>query len=169
MSEEERPMSETTASFPFHVRWTGDKQGGATAAGVECELTVASPPEFGGPGRRWTPEHLYVGAATSCWLTTFLAVAELSKLEVAAVEVQGEGAVERGEDRRYSIPRIVLRPRVTVVRDGDRERALRLIEKAETACLVARSMRTEIRLEPHVEVGSATETESPAIAELAAR
>ncbi len=155
-------MSEAIGKFPFHLRWTGGQQGAASAPGVEGEITVASPPEFGGPGSRWTPEHLYVGAATACWLTTFLAVAALSKLDVAAVDVEGEGAVERGEDRRYSIPRIMLRPRVTVARDGDRERALRLIEKAENACLVARSIKTEILLKPHVAVDPTTVSENSA-------
>lgn len=138
------------ATFPFHVRWTGGKQGVASAPGIAPELPVGSPPEFGGPAGLWTPEHFYAGAAITCWMTTFLAVAELSKLEVVGVEASGEALVERQEDRRYAIPRIVLRPRVTVAREADRERALRLIEKAEGACLVARSMKTAVALEPTV-------------------
>jgi len=145
-------MSEPHSSYPLSIRWTGGKQGVATGPGGLPELEIASPPEFGGPGGRWTPEHFYVGAATACWLTTFLAVAELSKLELAAVEVSGEGFVERGEDRRYSIPRIVLRPRVALRREEDRDRALRLVQKAEDACLVARSMKTQVELAAEVEI-----------------
>jgi peroxiredoxin-like protein len=145
-------MAEIHSTYPFSVRWQGGKRGLASAPDGLPDIEVASPPEFGGPGGRWTPEHLFVGAATSCWLTTFLAVAELSRLELAAVEAAGEGVVERGDDRRFSITRIVLRARVTVRRELDRERALRLIQKAEESCLVARSMRVAVVLEPEVAV-----------------
>ncbi len=148
-------MSELHSTYSFSVRWQEGRSGLASAPGGLPEMEVASPPEFGGPGGRWTPEHLFVGAATSCWLTTFLAIAELSKLEFAAVEAAGEGFLERGDDRRFSISRIVLRPRVTVRREEDRDRAVRLIRKAEESCLVARSMRTAVVLEPEVAVENA--------------
>ena len=85
-------------------------------------------------------------------MTTFLAVAELSKLEVVAVAVGAEGFLEKGDDRKFSIARILLHPRVSVRREEDREKALRLIQKAEDACLVSRSMRTAVELAPEVAV-----------------
>ena len=63
-------------------------------------------------------------------MTTFLAVAELSKLEFTAVEADGAGTLERAEDRRYRVAEIRLRPRVTVRREADRERALPAAERA---------------------------------------
>ena len=143
-------MTDSEGTFPVSVRWLDGRSGRARAPGGLPDLDVASPPSFGGPGERWTPEHLFVLAATSCWMTTFLAVAELSHLEYVAVEADGEGTLERSEDRRYQVAEIRLRPRVTVRREADRERALRLIEKAESACLIARSMRTPVALEPEV-------------------
>lgn len=143
-------MSELHSTYALSIDWTEGKQGIARAPGEVPDLAVASPPQFGGPGGLWTPEHLFLGSAAACWMTTFLAVAELSKLEVAAVTVGAEGFLEKGDDRKFSIARILLRPRVTVRREEDREKALRLIQKAEDACLVARSMRTIIELAPEV-------------------
>jgi len=147
-------MSELHSTYPVSVRWTGGKQGVAVSDDGLPELEVASPPQFGGPGGRWTPEHLFVEAATACWMTTFLTVAELSRLAVAEVSATGEGQLEKGDDRRFSIARIVLRPRVAVAREEDRDKALRLVQKAEDACLIARSMRSEIVLEPEVVVAA---------------
>jgi len=147
-------MAEVHSSYPFLVRWLEGKRGLASAPDGLPDIEVASPPQFGGPGGRWTPEHLFVGAATTCWLTTFLAYAERSRLEVAAVEAAGEAIVERGDDGRVSIPRIVLRPRVTVRREEDREKALKMILKAEETCLIARAMRATIELEPEVRIES---------------
>jgi peroxiredoxin-like protein len=145
-------MSEAHSSYAVDVRWTGGKRGIASASDGLPGIEVASPPQFGGPPGTWTPEHFYAAAAAACWMTTFAVVAELSKLEVAASSITGEAFVERGDDRRFSIPRIVLRPRVAVRREEDRDRALRLIQKAEDACLVARSIRTAIELVPEIEV-----------------
>ena len=145
-------MPEPHSSYSLSIRWTEGKQGIASSPDGVPDLALASPPQFGGPGGQWTPEHLFVGSAAACWMTTFLAVAELSKLQVAAVSVAAEGFLEKGDDRRFSIARIVLHPRVAVAVEEDRDKALRLIQKAEDACLVARSMRTTVELIPEVSV-----------------
>jgi organic hydroperoxide reductase OsmC/OhrA len=45
-------------------------------------IQVATPPEFPkGVPNYWSPEHLFVAAANVCLMTTFLAIAENSKLE----------------------------------------------------------------------------------------
>lgn len=147
-------MPELHSTYPLSVRWTGGKQGVASSPDGLPDLEIASPAQFGGPGGLWTPEHFFVGAATACWMTTFLAVAELSKLEIEEVAADGEGFLEKGDDRRFSITRIVLRPRVTIVREEDRDKALRLIQKAEDACLVARSMKSVVELEPTLQVAA---------------
>lgn len=147
-------MPEIHSSYPVAVRWRGGREGSATSADQLPELAVASPPAFGGPAGVWTPEHLLVLAVATCWMTTFLSVAELSKLDFVAVEADGKGVLERGEDRKYNIARVTLRPRVTIRRERDRERALRLIEKAENACLIRNSVRSEITLEPEVRLAA---------------
>jgi peroxiredoxin-like protein len=148
-------MAEIHSTYPVSVRWLDGKRGLAAAPGGLPDLEIASPAEFGGPGGRWTPEHLFVGSASACWLTTFVAIAEISRLEVAAVDCDAEGILEKGDDRRYAITRIVLRPRVVVRREEDRDRALRLAQKAEESCLVSRSMRTVVELQPEVSVAAA--------------
>jgi organic hydroperoxide reductase OsmC/OhrA len=146
-------MAELHSTYELAIQWTGGKQGVASGPGIP-DLAVASPPAFGGPEGHWSPEHFFLGAAAACWMTTFLAIAGNSRLEPVAVSVGGTAFLERGDDRRYTIPRIVLRPRVVVAAEGERERALRIVHKAEEACLIARSMRAEISLEPEVSVAA---------------
>lgn len=150
-------MSEVHSSYPVAIRWEGDRQGRASSVDGLPEMTVASPPAFGGPPGIWSPEHLFVLAATTCWMTTFLAVAEASKLEVAAIDCSGKGILDKGEDRRFRIASIALQPTVTIFHEEDRERAIRLIEKAETACLIRNSIRSEVTLEPQVLVTPAAQ------------
>jgi uncharacterized OsmC-like protein len=84
-------------------------------------------------------------------LTTFEVVAELSRLSVASVTVEVKAEVERAEDRKYWVPRFHLHPRVAV-QEAERERVLRAMEKAKEACLVGRSLRSEIVFEPEISV-----------------
>jgi len=151
-------MSEVHSTYPVAVRWEGEKRGLGSSPDGLPDLKLASPPAFGGPAGAWSPEHLFVLSAATCWMTTFLAVAQASSLEVTAVDCSGEGVLDKGEDRRFRIARIALKPRVTIVREEDRERAGRLIEKAEAACLIRNSIRSEVTLSSEVLV------EAPALA-----
>jgi len=146
-------MAEPHSSYPVTVRWRSGDVSVAAAPGLP-ELEVAPPPQFDGPGGCWSPEHLFTAAAGACWMSTFLGMAEASSLGVAEAAASAEGFLERGDDRRYSIPRIVLRARVGVHREQDRERAIRLMHKAEQACLVTRSMRAHIDFVPEVVIAA---------------
>ncbi len=70
------------------------------------------------------------------------------------MEAAGEAIVERGDDGRVSIPRLLLRPKVTVRSEEDRAPALKWILKAEETCLIARAMRAVVELEPEVLVAA---------------
>lgn len=113
-------------------------------------LYVASPPEFGGPEGVWSPEHLFVASLASCLMTTFRAIAELSRLEIIEYTDEAIGHLQRGDDRRYSIDRVVLRPKVVIGSHDDLEKARRLLRKAEETCLISRSVSSEIVLDAQV-------------------
>ena len=115
-------------------------------------LEFASPPEFGGPGGVWTPEHLYVGAVSSCLMTTFRAIADMAGVEVVSYTDDATGTLVRGEDRLYRIDTVILRPHVVVPADKDLTKAERLLRKAESVCLIGRSVNTTILLEPTVTI-----------------
>ena len=145
--------------YVVEVTNTGVKTGmlRASADGLPG-IEVASPPEFGGPAGIWSPEHLFVAALSVCLMTTFRAVAEGSGLEVLEYTDRSSGHLQRGEDRRYSFDRVTLRPRVVIEDESKVERTLRLLAKAESACLISRSVSSEIVLEPTVEVRESSAT-----------
>src|SRR5690348_3677388 len=59
-------------------------------------IEVATPPEFpkGIPGI-WSPEHLFTASVSSCLMTTFLAVAENSKLIFSSFTCKSKGKLEQ--------------------------------------------------------------------------
>ena len=113
---------------------------------------VSTPPEFGGPEDMWSPEHLYVAALSSCLMTTFFALADISRLDVASYCDEAMGHLQRGDDRLYSMDRIVLRPHVVVDSEEHIPKALRLLKKAESVCLISRSVRSAVEVFPKASV-----------------
>lgn len=138
--------------FTYHAaaHWTMHKRGIVEAEGdIPRTINFAAPPEFGGEPGLWTPEHLWLAAVSTCYVATFRAVAEASKLEVHGLEVPAEGLIEK-LDGKYQFTKVILRPSVTICREEDRDRAGKLLEKAERSCLIARSMSATIVLESKI-------------------
>jgi peroxiredoxin-like protein len=137
------------SSYTSTARWTRGRSGVAEAESVEQPIDFSAPVEFQGHAGKWTPEHFVAAAVAGCFVTTFIAIAEMSKFEVLSLEVKAEGLLEK-IDHGFQFTRVTIRPELAIARESDRERALRLIEKAERSCLVARSLRGEVTVEPKV-------------------
>lgn len=133
------------------VAWTGERHGELTASALPM-VQVDAPPEFRGHEGVWTPEHLFVGAINSCFMTTFVAIAENSRLDFVDFDSNATGKLEKQDDVGLMMTLVVLRPRLTIRNAGDEDRAFRILEKAERHCLIANSVKTRIQLEPEITV-----------------
>jgi len=113
-------------------------------------IQVATPPQFpGGVEGIWSPEHLFTASVASCLMTTFLAIAENSKLPFTAFTCKSQGKLDK-EDGKYRMTQIVLEPHVTITREEDRAKAERIIRKAEANCLITHSIRSDVTVNPVV-------------------
>jgi peroxiredoxin-like protein len=129
----------------------GGRNGVVHAEGVLSCISFSAPPEFLGEPGRWTPEHFLVAAVASCFVSTFSGIAEKSRLEFASFNLDAEGLLGSA-DGIWRFTEIKLRPVVTVLKEEDRDRAIRLLEKAEKSCLIARSLQFKVTLVPAVKV-----------------
>jgi organic hydroperoxide reductase OsmC/OhrA len=145
---EETSMIESH-EYRLRLTGTGPKTGYLESDEVPM-LEVAAPPEFGGPGETWSPEHLFVASVSSCLMTTFYAIADISGLDILEYRDDASGHLQRGDDRRYGIDRVVLRPWVVIADESQLDWALQLLEKAEAACLISRSVLSEVDMHPTV-------------------
>jgi len=141
---------------PHHYRvdvvGIGPKRGTLRSPDGLPELSVGSPPQFGGSERVWSPEHLFVAAVSACLMTTFRAIAEMSSWEVIDYTDSAAGELVKGADGLYQMVEITLRPRVTIADPAMTDKTLRLLDKAERVCLISRSIKSQVSLEPRVEV-----------------
>ncbi len=101
----------------------------------------------------WSPEHLFTAAVSSCLMTTFLAIAENSKLEFSGFSCKSKGVLER-VDGKYLMTEVILEPTVTIKDEKDRDRAERVVQKSEAACLISNSIKSKITMEISIKVES---------------
>ncbi len=146
-------MSETH-TYTTSVTYSEMRKGLLSSEGLSS-FDVATPPQFpGGHEGIWSPEHLFVASAEICLMTTFLSIAEKSRLEFVAYSSEAVGTLEK-TDEGMVMTKIVIKPKVVIQDETKSERTLLLLEKAEKYCLISNSMKTEVTIEPMVVVGSA--------------
>ncbi len=138
-------------TYTTNVQWSAMRKGKLGTKGMPT-IEVATPPEFpGGHPGIWSPEHLFVGSAEICLMTTFLSIAEKSKLAFLNYASEAVGTLEK-TDAGMQFTRIVITPTVVVPSADDVERTVKTLEKAERYCLISNSMKTEVSIEPKVVV-----------------
>jgi len=141
-----------THNYEVNLQWNNDRKGTLSSPVLPNQIEVATPPDFPkGMAGIWSPEHLFVAAVNSCLMTTFLAIAENSKIEFISFESNAIGIVDKA-DGKYSVTEIILKPKLVIPPTQHADRAKRVIEMSEKACLISNSIKTKITLEPIIEV-----------------
>jgi peroxiredoxin-like protein len=138
----------------YHVdlyRTTGRK-GRLSSPELQQEIEVATPPEFpGGVPGIWSPEHLFTAAVSTCFMTTFLAIAENSGLEFKSFRCPAKGILDKTEGK-FAMTEILLQPVLVITGKEDLEKAERILQKAEKACLITNSISSKVNLQPDIQV-----------------
>jgi peroxiredoxin-like protein len=136
--------------YDVNLKWDSDRKGTMNSPVLTTSIEVATPPEFakGMPGI-WSPEHLLVAAVNSCLMTTFLAIAENSKLEFISFESAAKGKLEI-VDGKFMMSEVELMPKLSIAKGTDPEKALRILQKSEAACLISNSVKSKIIFNPTI-------------------
>ena len=95
MGQKEREME---MDYNYRVRgsWEVRRNGVVSAEGItEPNITFSAPVEFKGESGHWTPEHFLVVAVVSCFIVTFSAMAESSRLNFLSLDVSAEGQLRK--------------------------------------------------------------------------
>lgn len=139
--------------YNVNLSWKEGRIGTLRSPELNEEIEVATPPDFdGGVEGIWSPEHLFLSSVSSCFMTTFVAIAEYSKLSFEDLKVKA--TAELGKvDGKFEVTEITLNPELLISDDKFVDKARRIMGKAEQACLITRSIKTKIIFKPTVNVG----------------
>lgn len=144
--------------FEVDLTWSKERKGIISSPDIHFTATdggkieVATPPPFpkGMPGI-WSPEHLFTASVSSCLMTTFLAIAENFKLTFESFSCVAKGKLEQIEGK-YLMTEVMLIPELTILNEEDREKALKVLTKAEAACLISNSVKATVKMEAIIRI-----------------
>lgn len=140
--------------YRVDLAWKEGRIGTMSSPELDDRIEVATPPQFeGGVEGIWSPEHLFVSSVSSCFMTTFVAIAQYSKLEFEDLDVKAVGKIDK-VDGKFMVTDITLEPELIITNEKYQDKALRILEKAEGACLITRSIKTKIHFDPKITIAS---------------
>lgn len=137
--------------YEVNVAWSKDRKGILCSPDLNSPsengcIEVATPPNFpkGIPGI-WSPEHLFTAAVSSCFMTTFLSIAENSKLEFLSFSCRSQGRLDK-LDGRFMMTEVLIEPVLMIAFEHDRDRAMRILKKTEAGCLITNSIKSTVTM-----------------------
>ncbi|MDD4578467.1 MAG: OsmC family protein [Anaerolineaceae bacterium] len=145
-----------TEIFNTTLKWTGEHRG-YIVMGNGPEMEFSAPPNSQGHAGVLTPEDAFVAAANSCIMLMFIWAVERFKLNLLSYESRAEGTKLIELDRTEIFTELRLLPVIKVSANGQdpevvRARVLRALKSAEKYSLIANSVKSEVIIEPDVEI-----------------
>jgi organic hydroperoxide reductase OsmC/OhrA len=121
------------------------------------EMKFSAPPDAQGHPGVLTPEDAFVAAANSCIMMMFIWAAERFKLSLHSYECRAEGTKLIELDRTEIFTQLRFWPVIRIEACGEPQnvvaaRARRALQAAQKYSLVANSVKSEIIIEPRIEI-----------------
>ena len=113
------------------------------------KISASAAPGFRGSFEHVDPEEAYVASLSSCHMLTFLAIAARKRLVVDSYTDSAVGTLEKNENGKLAITRVILRPKVSFAQEAcpSSEGLERLHHLAHAECFIANSVHTSISVE----------------------
>lgn len=148
-------MSQTT-TYCTMVAWKGEHLG-HIQMGNGPEMDFSAPPDAKGLPGVLTPEDAFVAAVNTCIMMMFLWSCERLKINLLAYECKAEGTklIELDHTEIFTQVRLVPEIRVQAGKEttGSIEaRIQRALKSAQKYSLVANSIKSEVIIEPVIEI-----------------
>ncbi len=130
----------TYETYPRDHEWTFE-------GGIRVAASAA--PGYLGSAERVDPEEAFVAALSSCHMLTFLAVAAKRRFVVDAYEDDAVGHLEKNEEGKLAITRVILHPKVMFGGDKQptKEQIATMHKQSHEQCFIASSVKTAVSVE----------------------
>jgi len=145
-----------TAIYNTTVSWKGEHWG-RIVMGNGPEMDFSAPPDAQGHPGVLTPEDAFVAAANSCIMMMFIWATERYKLNLLSYECRAEGTKLIELDRTEIFTHLRFWPVIRIAA-GDEDPAVveartrRALQSAQKYSLVANSVKSEIMIEPKIQI-----------------
>lgn len=138
------------ASYKTWATWREGHRG-HIRLGNGPEMDFSAPPSLHGIEGVLTPEDAFVAALNTCYMMMFLWACERFRINLVSYECETEGFVKELIDRTSVFEKAVLRPKIRV-RGNTKKDVQKALKSAFKYSLVAQSIKSEILIEPDIEI-----------------
>jgi len=145
-----------TATYHTEVAWKGEHWG-HIAFGNGPEMDFSAPPDAQGHPGVLTPEDAFVAAANTCIMMMFIWATERYKLNLLSYACRAEGTKLIELDRTEIFTHLRLYPVIRIAAGEEdpkvvEARTRKALQAAQKYSLVANSVKSEVRVEPRIEI-----------------
>lgn len=138
--------------FETQLKWQMETCGLLSSRVISEPIRVAAPSNLKAmDGSLWSPEHLFLGAINSSFMTTVLYYAKKKGLELSGFECETIGQVEF-KNGKYKFTEVNVYPKIRVEKPSSEDPAKEIIELAKQNCLVTRSLNVIVYYHPFYEI-----------------
>jgi organic hydroperoxide reductase OsmC/OhrA len=153
---DDRSDMSRTATYHTTVNWKGEHWG-HIVMGNGPEMDFSAPPDAQGHPGVFTPEDAFVAAANTCVMMMFIWAAERFKLNLISYECRTEGTKLIELDRTEIFTHLRFWPLIKISagtedRSAVEARTRRALQAAQKYSLVANSVKSQISVEPTIEI-----------------
>jgi peroxiredoxin-like protein len=139
------------AEHQFYLKadWPGGRNSVGSIDAGKLKTEISIPEEMDGPGVGTNPDEMLLGAAATCYCITLAAMIERADLPLESMSHEAEGIVDV-TNGVFTYKKIIHKPTVTLhqsATERDHRRLKRLVEKAETSCMISRAIKGNVELE----------------------
>src|SRR5512143_2884065 len=145
-----------TATYHTKVNWRAEHWG-HLVLGNGPEMDFSAPPDAQGHAGVFTPEDAFVAAANTCVMMMFIWATERFKLNLISYECHVEGTKLIELDRTEIFTHLRFWPKIKIAAGAEdpavvEARARRALQAAQKYSLVANSVKSQIIIEPTIEI-----------------
>ena len=145
-----------TAVYHTTVQWRGEHWG-HLFMGNGPEMPFSAPPDAQGHPDVFTPEDAFVAAVNTCIMMMFIWATERFKLNLQSYECRAEGTKLIELDRTEIFSEVRLWPHICIAADDTKPEVIetrikKALQSAQKYSLIANSVKSDIVIEPTVEI-----------------
>jgi organic hydroperoxide reductase OsmC/OhrA len=136
--------------YEVDLSWNSGKSGTLTSFGLDKIEVVFSLESLTDLKHNWAPEHLLAAFVSTCFMTAFLALAEIADLDIKAYKSQCFLKLER-IDTKFITTEILLRPVIVLANNLSTMIAFKCTEEAEQVFALENILKIPVGVHPHFE------------------
>jgi organic hydroperoxide reductase OsmC/OhrA len=152
-------MEDLRYNFEINAVWSDDKTVKISSPDLTQVIETTIPPPFtNGIAGYWSAEHLFLASLASCFAHTFQNIAQLSELPFDSFTCNISGDAEKIE-HVFAFHSVKLFPTLIIPLETYRHKAESVLEKMESNCIIANSVKTQIVIETKILVSELVSSE----------